>query len=51
MHQIKMNLSCFTREFVKDLNKSKVSLSAEPKFDGLAISLTYRKGLFSLCSN
>ena len=44
MHQIKMNLSYFMK-ICKDLKK-KVSLSAEPKFDGLAISLTYRKGLF-----
>ena len=36
----------FYERICKDLNKSKVSLSAEPKFDGLAISLTYRKGLF-----
>ena len=36
----------FYERLCKDLKKNKVSLSAEPKFDGLAISLTYRKGVF-----
>ena len=30
----------------KDLNKKDIVLSAEPKFDGLAISVTYKNGIY-----
>ena len=36
----------FYERLCKDLKKNKITLSAEPKFDGLAISLIYRNGIF-----
>ena len=41
-HEFKL----FYERICKDLKKNEVTLSAEPKFDGLAISITYRKGVF-----
>jgi DNA ligase (NAD+) len=36
----------FYSRLQKDLNNKNVILSAEPKFDGLAISVTYKNGLY-----
>ena len=36
----------FYARLKKDLNKKDIVLSAEPKFDGLAISVTYKNGIY-----
>ena len=41
-----MILMNFTQELQKDLNDKNIVLSAEPKFDGLAISVTYKNGVY-----
>ena len=42
------DLIAFDKRIKLDLGISSIKYSAEPKFDGLAVSLTYKKGLFVL---
>ncbi len=42
----KEEFKSFYHKLCKDLDRENITLSAEPKFDGLAISLIYRNGIF-----